>query len=92
MITKKSYDRIYDYIAENGKTCEKWERENGFKNVQNTVLSLDSYYEMLEDGRIEVVYRFCNLNLTFQDTNPRTYKTYNGAVRWLEKNGYERVA
>ena len=90
MITKKSYDRICDYIAENGKTSEKWELE--LKYSSNIVLSLDSYYEMQEDGRIEVLYRFCNLNMTFQDTNPRTYKTYNGAIRWLEKNGYQRVA
>ena len=90
MITKKSYNKVWEYVEECGSTNETWELE--VPHCENIVLRLSSYYEMQEDGRIEVIWQFSNLNMQFYDTNPNAYKTYNGAIRWLKKHGYKRVA
>jgi len=91
MITKKSYNKVWEYVEECGRTSEKWELEVP-TSKENIILRLSDSLTMEPDGRIEVVWRFTNLNNQFYDTNPNTYKTYKGAIRWLEKNGYERVA
>ena len=89
MITKRKYDKVWEYVEECGRTNETWELEvHGYENI---VLRLSDFIDMEPDGRVEVVWRFTNLNNQFYDTNPNTYKTYGGAVRWLEKNGYRRT-
>lgn len=90
MITKKSYNKVWEYVEECGRTDETWEAQ--VLNSENVVLRLSDFLSMEPDGRVEVVWRFTNLNNQFYDTNPNTYKTYNGAVRWLKKNGYKQVA
>ena len=42
-----------------------------------------------DEGDYEVVYRFTDTWLTFQETNSRAYKTLKGARKWAAENRFE---
>lgn len=87
MITTKTYNELWEWAEESERVSEDYILPGTDVNIH-----LADYPELLHDGTVEVLYRFSNNHMDFQDVNKNTYKTYNGAIRWLAKNGYVKVA
>lgn len=81
----KTNQERWEVMEEHG-VCEDYRKETAFGKEITLRLRADLEGDK---GDYEVVYRFTDTWLTFQETNSRTYKTLKGARKWAAENGFE---